>query len=88
MKYTTKTLPEILAQIVEFAYDDYEEYSIPEDVMWNVAYIVASFTAQHTAKGDDGVETVTALEGLRIAERMEYKERLVLAKKYVKEWTK
>lgn len=81
-RYSLATLPEILAQIVQFAQDDYQDQrgsALPADVAWNVAYTCACFLAQHAAAGPVSVETAVAYEGLEIARAMPYAERVALA---------
>lgn len=82
--YAFGTLADTLAQLVQFAWDDFgPDGVLPEGSQWTVAYQVACFTAQHTAQGGDGVETETGLTGLRVDERMAYPARLALARAHV-----
>ena len=86
--YSLDSLAAVIAQIVHFAHDDYEQSGfLPEEVTWNIAYVVACFTAQHATLGKDGVHTEAALVGMKIAERMSYDERLRLAHLYVLTWS-
>ena len=76
------TLAAIIAQIVHFAHDDYsgnDSVVLPEPNAWSIAYVVACFVANHTVDGDQGVDTGEPWEVLKVAERMTYDERLVLA---------
>ncbi len=81
-RYSLDTLAEILAQIVQFAQDDYQDQPggpLPADIAWNVAYTCACFLAQHAAARPVSVETAVAYEGLEVARAMPYAERVALA---------
>lgn len=87
MPYTLDSLAEIIAQIVDFSWDDYNpiipENVYPDNVGWNIAYVCACFLAQHTVEGHNGVDTEYAYNGLSVDSFMSYKERLKLAKKII-----
>ena len=83
-KYGGLTLAEILAQIVAYMHDDYNprqsETVIPDEVIWNCAYVCACFVAQHTVNGGEGVDTGHPYEALKITdETISYAERVMLA---------
>lgn len=83
------SLPEILAQIVEYSRDDYRgpDSIYPTDVGWNCAYVCACFLAQHTKHGsDEGVDTESPWAGLKVMEDIPFKERVKLAEKLVESW--
>lgn len=91
-KYPLAGLATIIAQIVHFSRDDYTgsptmPASISQDVLWNIAYVVACFLAQHTRKGDVGVDTETAYVGMEVTADMPYSARLALAERLVREWS-
>ena len=78
------TLAHVIAQCVEFAWNDFEpDGTPPEDVVWTVSYQVSCYLAQHTVLGEDGVATETGMECLRVYERIPYAERLRLAEKAI-----
>lgn len=86
-EYDIDTLAGILAQIVHFARDDYNsqqsETEIPHEVLWNVAYTCACFTAQHTEQGGEGVDTEHAFNVLLLDKDISYAERVRCAHKLV-----
>lgn len=91
--YKRDTLPEILAQIVHFAWDNYyagdpDTVNLPDDVMWIVAHQCACFLAQYTAQGSSGVEPDITYMALKCNLYMPYEERLELAQSLVKDWDK
>lgn len=80
-------LTEVLAQIVEYATDDFrgsEPYKMSEDVVWSTGYVCSCFIAQHTTIGhDEGVDTETSVVGLKIGEDINFQDRLKFAKSLV-----
>lgn len=81
---TITELAQVLAQIVHFAWDDYYDpldagAKLPEQTQRTVAYVCACMLAQHTVRGEEGVETEFPYDFLGIAERMPFIERLTLA---------
>lgn len=86
--YAITSLAQILAQIVHFGQDDYQQKTaIPEDTAWNLAYTCSCFLAQHTPRGQEGVDTEAAYVGLKATERMPYADRLALATALVAQWS-
>lgn len=84
--YSLSTLPEILAQIVQFAQDDYQAKqppALPDEIAWNVAYTCACFLAQHTADKPVSVAAAMAYEGLQVTTPMPYMDRVSLAAQLV-----
>ena len=83
-----ETLAPVLAQVVQFARDDYTgpDSVLPEAVIWSAAYVCACFLAQHTVQGNEGVDTGNPFEALRIPKEMSYAERLKLAEQLVQSW--
>lgn len=81
--YNLDTLAEILAQIVHFARDDYQQGVMPDESAWNAAYIAACFTAQHTLGGEEGVDTEHAYKALQVTEDVPYAARVGLAKAFI-----
>ena len=90
--YPLDGLAAIIAQVVHFARDDYTgspsmPATIPENVLWNISYVVACFLAQHTRFGEAGVEAESAYVGMEVATDMTYTARLRLAERLVREWS-
>lgn len=92
-KYPAIPLPllaTVIAQLVHFAHDDFgapDSVILPEQCQWTVAYTVSCFIAQHTLRGEEGVDTETGWEGLKVYERMPFADRLALAEALVTEWS-
>jgi hypothetical protein len=83
MNYKIDTLADIIAQLVQFARDDYQNGVFPEAVADNCAYVVACFVAQHTADGDAGVESREAFDALAVDRDMPFSERAALAHSFI-----
>lgn len=80
-------LSDVIAQLVQFARDDYQMGIMPQECMWNIGYIVSCMLAQHTPEGDSGVDTEIGYMGMAVDKDMPYTERLALAKALVVEWS-
>lgn len=82
-----KDLPNILAQIVTFTYDNYYPDLPEEDVLMTCAHICACFVAQHAPNGNMGVETDFTYVSLKINEPMDFEDRWKLATKFVDDFS-
>ena len=89
-KVPLNLLPEVLAQIVDFAWDDYGPTNgLPEEVAWCIAHVCACFVAQNTRYGgEEGVEDDSVFSGLEIDEHLPYAKRLEMARVLVDAWEK
>lgn len=88
--YTLSSPAEIMAQIVQFSYSDYydgvHKTTLPYEVRWNVAFIIACFLAQHTVQGGDGVDPEIGYDGMQVDVHLSYGERVDLAKKLIEDF--
>lgn len=85
-KFGGLSLAQIIAQICEYMHDDYRDNPdsvLDENIIWNTAYICSCFIAQHTVDGHAGVNTDHTLNGLKIAQDIDYWERLDLVNQYI-----
>lgn len=83
-------LPDILAQIIHFAWEDFAPSDeLPEEVAWCIAHVCACFLAQNTHYGyEEGVEGESTYVELQIGHRMPYEKRLELARNLAEAWEK
>lgn len=86
-QYGYLSLARVIAQVIEYARNDYFPSEPELGALESASFIAACFVAQYTKGGERGVEKAHAFAALQVDKNLSYSKRLELARAFVKEFS-